>query len=331
MVQCKSMGLWPRWSDVLDMYRDVNKLFGDVVKVTPSSKCVGDLALYLINRKMKAEDVLLRGDEIEFPQSTIDLCAGRLGFPHLGLPKELQRVVLKGEVPMTVRPGELMPPADFDGRRKELAEKLPGGRNPLMEEVLSSFLYPKVYGDYLTFLETNGPVTVLPTIPFWYGMNINDEISFVCPTKEDYVEIMGGEAKGEGEGEGKGEEGLGVTVVLKRVSPLQRGKRTLTYHVNGVKRCVVMDDAEEGVGATTIMADVKDPNQLPSPLPGTVEEIHVEEGSKLSKGDCLMIIVAMKMEVKVTAPFDLIVESISVNKTDKVEEGSLVAKVRPIV
>ena len=152
MVQCKSMGLWPRWSDVLDMYRDVNKLFGDVVKVTPSSKCVGDLALYLINRKMKAEDVLLRGDEIEFPQSTIDLCAGRLGFPHLGLPKELQRVVLKGEVPMTVRPGELMPPADFDGRRKELAEKLPGGRNPLMEEVLSSFLYPKVYGDYLTFL-----------------------------------------------------------------------------------------------------------------------------------------------------------------------------------
>ena len=101
--------------------------------------------------------------------------------------------------------------------------------------------------------------------------------------------------------------------------------------MNGVKRCVVMDDAEEGVGATTIMADVKDPNQLPSPLPGTVEEIHVEEGSKLSKGDCLMIIVAMKMEVKVTAPFDLIVESISVNKTDKVEEGSLVAKVRPIV
>ena len=111
MVQCKSLGLWERWSEVLDMYRDVNQLFGDVVKVTPSSKCVGDLALYLINRKMKASDVLAKGDEIEFPQSTLDLCAGRLGFPHRGLPKELQRVVLKGEVPMTVRPGVLMPPA----------------------------------------------------------------------------------------------------------------------------------------------------------------------------------------------------------------------------
>jgi hypothetical protein len=127
------------------MYRDVNNLFGDVVKVTPSSKCVGDLALYLINRKMKASEVLTRGDEIEFPQSTLDLCAGRLGFPHLGLPTELQRIVLKGETPMTKRPGELMPPADFAQKATELTSTL--GRTPTQDEIMSSFLYPKVFND----------------------------------------------------------------------------------------------------------------------------------------------------------------------------------------
>ena len=145
MVQCKSMGLGSRWTEVLDMYRDVNNLFGDVVKVTPSSKCVGDLALYLINRKMKASEVLTRGDEIEFPQSTLDLCAGRLGFPHLGLPTELQRIVLKGETPMTKRPGELMPPADFAQKATELTTTL--GRTPTQDEIMSSFLYPKVFND----------------------------------------------------------------------------------------------------------------------------------------------------------------------------------------
>jgi pyruvate carboxylase len=316
MVQCKSMGLWPRWNDVLDMYRDVNHLFGDVVKVTPSSKCVGDLALYLINRKMKVEDVISRGDEIEFPQSTLDLCAGRLGFPHRGLPKELQRVVLKGEVPMTVRPGELMPPADFNVKKVVLEEKL--GRAPTMEEILSSSLYPKVYDDYLKFLDENGPVTILPTIPFWYGMSVNDTVDVVCPTRKDYDELMGSSNDG---------DRLEATIRLKRVSALKRGARTLTFDVNGVRRCVVMDDAEDGGASSTVMADPNDPTQLPSPLPGTVEEINVEAGMKLEKGDCIMVIVAMKMEVKVTAPFDLKIDSLTVEKGDKVEEGSLVAKV----
>jgi acetyl-CoA carboxylase carboxyl transferase alpha subunit len=172
MVQCKSMGLGSRWTEVLDMYRDVNNLFGDVVKVTPSSKCVGDLALYLINRKMRASDVLSKGDEIEFPQSTLDLCAGRLGFPHLGLPKELQRIVLKGEKPMTKRPGELMPSADFNNKVAELKELL--GRAPSLDETLSSFLYAKVFKDckLLAFTYSDDMISYLLLTQFLFYKKI---------------------------------------------------------------------------------------------------------------------------------------------------------------
>lgn len=200
-----------------------------------------------------------------------------------------------------------------------MSEKLK--REPTKEEMLSSFLYTKVYDDYLNFISENGSVTSLPTIPFWYGMNVNDTVDVVCPTQNEYDELMGSVSA-----EDKPCD-LSATITLKRVGPLKKGQRTLTFDVNGVKRCVVMDDAEEGVGSSTVMADPNDPTQLPSPLPGTVEEVNVEVGQKLKKGECIMIIVAMKMEVKVTAPFDLKIDSIIAEKSDKVVEGSLVAKV----
>ncbi len=329
LVQCKSMGLGARWTEVLDMYRDVNKLFGDVIKVTPSSKVVGDLSLYLLNRNMKASDVLERGEEVEFPKSSVDLCAGRLGFPHRGIPEALSKIVLKGEKPMTVRPGELLAPADFDAQQVILTERL--GRAATQTELLSSFLYPKVFGDYCDFLDENGPVTCLPTRPFWYGMVVGDKFEMTLPDAAARDELLGAAASSGAGGEEKSiTEGasLTVTIGLTRISPLKAGKRVLTFTVNGVDRVVTMDDAEDGAGSKTVMADPADECQLPSPLPGSVEDVACTVGQKFSKGDCMMIVVAMKMEVKVTAPFDLTVESVEVEKGDKVEEGSLVAKVK---
>eukprot|EP00946_MAST-07B_sp_MAST-7B-sp1_P004555 g4555.t1 len=326
LVQCKSMGLGARWTEVLDMYRDVNKLFGDVIKVTPSSKVVGDLSLYLLNRNMKASDVLERGEEVEFPKSSVDLCAGRLGFPHRGIPEELSRIVLKGEKPMTVRPGELLPPADFEAQQVKLTERL--GRPASQTELLSSFLYPKVFDDYCDFLDKNGPVTCLPTLPFWYGMVVGDSFEVTLPDAAARDELLGVAAKEGEEKQSGGNSSLTVVIALKRIGPLKAGKRVLTFTVDGVDRVVTMDDAEEGAGSKTVMADPNDECQVPSPLPGSVEDVACEVGQKFNKGDCMMIVVAMKMEVKVTAPFDLTVESVEVNKGDKVEEGSLVAKVK---
>ncbi len=330
MVQCKSMGLWSRWSEVLDMYRDVNRLFGDVIKVTPSSKVVGDLSLYLLNRNMKASDVIERGEEVEFPKSTVDLCAGRLGFPHRGIPAELSRIVLKGEKPMTVRPGELLAPADFVAQQAALTERL--GRPAKQTELLSSFLYPKVFADYCDFLDENGPVTCLPTAPFWYGMQVGESFSCVLPDQASFDELMGAAAAASGAGEAKdGQEGsLTATIALKRISGLKAGQRTLTFSVNGVDRVVKMADAEAGGGSSTTMADPNDDTQVPSPLPGSVEDISAAEGDRLEKGACIMVVVAMKMEVKVTAPYDLILEKLEVSKGDKVDEGSLVARVKRV-
>jgi len=194
LVQAASMGLWSQWEKVLDTYRDVNKLFGNIVKVTPSSKVVGDLTLYLINRDISAADVLAAAtgagsEEIDFPQSTVDLCMGRIGFPHHGLPKELQSFVLKGVAPLARRPGMDLPPADFAAEKIKLEARMEG-KEVSEEDILSSFLYPKVYQDYLDFLDANGAVTALPSITFWNGMTIGQvsEIvlrahgaaSFVC-------------------------------------------------------------------------------------------------------------------------------------------------------
>ena len=171
------------------------------------------------------------------------------------------------------------------------------------------------------FINENGPVTILPTRPFWYGMNVGDSFDIVLPNKKEYNELMGGSPDDEVNGP------LTATISLIRVGSLKKGSRTLTYTVNGTKRVVNMEDAEDDGGASTVMADPNNDCEIASPLPGTVEEINCDENATLKKGDCMMIVVAMKMEVKVTAPFDLRIDSFAVEKGSKVEEGSLVATV----
>ena len=153
-------------------------------------------------------------------------------------------------------------------------------------------------------------------------MKVGDTFDIVLPNKTEYNELMGGAEETKEEN-----TSLTATIALLRVGSLKQGSRTLTYTVNGVKRVVVMEDAEEDGDSSTVMADPDNECEIASPLPGTVEEINCTEGATLKKGDCMMIVVAMKMEVKVTAPFDLRVDSFAVEMKAKVEEGSLVAKV----
>ena len=161
-VQCQSMGLADRWEEVLDAYRDVNKLFGDVVKVTPSSKCVGDLALYLVTRRMTAADVLDGSKALDYPDSVVGLMEGRLGFPHRGFPADVQQAILGDRKPLTTRPSAALAPADFGAEAARLAAA--HGRPLDAERTMASVLYPKVFDDFMRFCVDETCVSVyLPT------------------------------------------------------------------------------------------------------------------------------------------------------------------------
>ena len=170
-VQCQSMGLADRWEEVLDAYRDVNKLFGDVVKVTPSSKCVGDLALYLVTRRMTAADVLDGSKTLDYPDSVVGLMEGRLGFPHRGFPADVQQAILGDRKPLTTRPSAALPPADFAAEAARLAAA--HGRPLDAERTMASVLYPKVFDDFMRFCVDETCVSVyLPTPVYLHGLAV---------------------------------------------------------------------------------------------------------------------------------------------------------------
>ena len=326
LVQCKSMGLWSKWNQVLDMYRDVNKLLGDVVKVTPSSKVVGDLALYLLNRKMQVSDVLLRGGEIDFPQSTKDLFAGRLGTPHHGLPESLQRIVLKKEVPLRGRPGATLPPADFAAETDRVRSILQS-QEPTKEDIASSILYPKVFRNFHEFRGQFGNVSLLPTQVFWFGMLPAEEFIVPVPSDDVAKDLLGDCLLDWKESKANVSSfyPTAILVRLLRVSPSRGRERKFYFKVAGYERCITLEDEEISTAKKTIMADISNKDHIPSPLPGKIESLLYSEGDIVNKGDVIAIVVAMKMEVKVVAPYKLIIKSIVIGEGDLVEEGSLLA------
>ncbi|KAJ8599301.1 hypothetical protein CTAYLR_008844 [Chrysophaeum taylorii] len=290
-VQCQSMGLGDRWEDVLDMYRDVNDLFGDIIKVTPSSKCVGDLALFLINKNLKKASDVLTMDNIDYPDSVVGLMEGRLGFPHRGFPKNVQAKILKGKTPLTERPSAVLPPADFDKIRSELG----------VDEyrAMSAILYPKVFADYQKFCaEKTELAHLIPTPVFWHSFEIGQSIRV------------------------KGEK-----ITLTRVGPVKAGRmRTIVFDVDGrEQRVEVKSPASEGEFDGP-MADASNPNHVPSPMPGAVDKVLVKEGDSVEQGQEIFVVSAMKMEVKVKAPKSALLKSLFVSEGDKIVEGALMAE-----
>lgn len=297
--QAKAVGLGDRWEQVKGMYSRVNLLFGDIVKVTPSSKVVGDMALFMVQNELDENTVLERGQALDFPDSVIEFFQGYLGQPHGGFNEELQKVVLKDRTPITVRPGELLAPVDFEKLTKELAEKI--GRQPTNKDVLAYALYPKVFEEYAAMAKEFGNISVLDTATFLYGLRLGEEIE---------VEIE-----------------KGKTLIIKLVSigePQHDGTRTIYFEMNGQSRELVIQDLTVEVDSKLApKADPSNPDQIGATMPGTVLKLAVSKGSSVKRGEHLMITEAMKMETTVQAPKDGIVKEIYVTAGDAISTGDL--------
>ncbi len=301
--QAKAVGLGDRWDEVKRMYSRVNLLFGDIVKVTPSSKVVGDMALFMVQNELNEETVITRGKTIDFPDSVIEFFQGYLGQPHGGFPAELQKVVLKEREPITVRPGELLEPVNFEQLEEVLADKL--NRPVTKKDILAYALYPKVFEEYAKTLESFGNISVLDTPTFLYGLKLGEEIE---------VEIE-----------------KGKTLIIKLVSigePQHDGTRVIYFELNGQSRELVIQDMTVEVdGSIALKADPSNPNQIGATMPGTVLKVVVSKGSPVKRGDHLLITEAMKMETTVQAPKDGIVKEVYASAGDAISTGDLLIEI----
>jgi pyruvate carboxylase len=297
--QAESMGLGDRLPELKRMYATVNEMMGDIVKVTPSSKIVGDFALFMLTNNLTPRDVLERGREITFPESVIGYFAGDIGQPTGGFPKELQQVVLRGRKPVDGRPGDSLPPVDLTQVRADLEKKI--GREATHQDVLSYLMYPKVFVEYASHLKQFSDVSPVPTDVFFYGLSKGEETE---------VEI---------------EKGKNLFIKLVAVSePNEEGRRTLFFELNGSPREVTVVDRSLAVEVKRrVKADPDNLHHLGSPMPGMVVEVKVKAGQEVQEHDKLVVLEAMKMEMTLTSPLTGVVKEVYVQARDRVEGGDL--------
>lgn len=299
--QAAAMGLGHRWAEVEKTYAEVNLLFGDIVKVTPSSKVVGDMALFLMVKGMKPDD-LLRLDEnhdLALPNSVVEMFAGALGTPPGGWPRKLQKIILRGAQPKKGRPGSDLPAADFEETHRTLEKKV--GRNVRYDEVLSYLLYPEVFLKYVRFRHSFGDVSVLPTPQFFYGMRSGDEIT---------VEI---------------EPGKTLVVKFLTVSePHPDGMRTVFFELNGQPREIMVRDRSLRAEAPAHpKINPSEPGHVGSPSPGVITNVFVQLNQKIDKGEKLLMLEAMKMQSTIYAPTAGRVQQLLVEAGQRVEAKDL--------
>ena len=298
--QARSLGVDDaRWPEVARAYAQVNEMFGDIVKVTPTSKVVGDMALMMVTSGLTREQVLDPAVEIAFPESVVSLFRGDLGQPHGGFPQGLQRKVLKGAAPLIVRPGEALAPIDLDKTRADVHAKT--WREITDEEFASYLMYPKVFLDYLRDRLDYGRVSVLPTPLFFYGMEANEEVS---------VDI---------------ERGKTLIVRFLAVSDAHEdGTRTVFFELNGQPRSVkVPDRSQPALKPPRRKADAGNANHVAAPMPGTIAAVAVSQGGRVARGDVLVTIEAMKMETSVRADRDATIAEIVTKPGESVDAKDL--------
>ncbi len=297
--QVEGLGLGHRWEECKEMYRKVNFMFGDVIKVTPSSKIVGDMTMFMVQNNLEPEDVFERGEELAFPQSVIDFFKGMIGQPVGGFPERLQAIILKGERPLTCRPGELLEPVDFAAKKEELQAKL--GRNLRDEDVLSAVLYPGVFETFDRHRQEYSDTSFLPTPVFFYGLDVNDEVS---------IDI---------------EPGKTLIIKLNAVGRVHDdGTRNIYFELNGEPRVVTVKDLSvESDEVAHEKADPGNTKHVGAPMPGKVFKVLVSVGEKVEAGDTLLTTEAMKMETNVKAKADGVVADIRFGEGDTVAPGDL--------
>ena len=302
--QARSLGLDTRWHEVAQAYADANQLFGDIVKVTPSSKVVGDMALMMVSQDLSKDDVLHPDRDISFPDSVIDMMRGSLGQPPGGWPKDIQKKVLKSEVPSTERPGALLEDIDLFAEHEKLEADLGKEIGVEMTDKLfaSHLMYPKVFRDFMMAADKYGPTSVLPTPVYFYGMAPQEEILITLEA--------------------------GKTMVLRCLAigeTHEDGYRTVFFELNGQPRRVKVPDRAHGATAAQARpkADPKNANQVGSPLPGVISQVSVTAGQAIKAGDVLVSIEAMKMETALHADRDCVVETITVKVGDQIDAKDL--------
>lgn len=301
--QAKSLGLGERFHEVKDMYRRVNFLFGDIVKVTPSSKVVGDMALYMVQNDLDEQTVINEGHKLDFPESVVSYFKGDIGQPVNGFNKDLQAVILKGQQPLTERPGEYLAPVNFDDIRQELEAKAYG--EVTEQDVISYVLYPKVFDQYIQTKQQYGDLSLLDTPTFFFGMRNGETVEIEIDT------------------------GKRLIIKLETISePDENGYRTIYYVMNGQARRISIKD--ENIKTNTNLkpkADKSNPSHIGAQMPGSVTEVKVAVGDEVKVNQPLLITEAMKMETTIQAPFNGTIKQVTVVSGDAIATGDLLIEI----
>ena len=304
--QVVSLGLGSRFEEVKEMYKTVNDMLGDLVKVTPSSKMVGDLAIFMVQNDLTPENIVERGKSLSFPDSVVSYFKGMMGQPAWGFqPEGLQEVVLKGEKPITCRPGELLEPVDFDQVRNDMKSFM-GDDNINMRAMLSYCLFPKVYEDYRKHRQEYGYITRMGSHVFFNGMALGE-------TNKINIED-------------------GKTLVIRYLGlgdQNEDGTRTVNFELNGMRREVAVPDKNAEVkGKTVVLADPEDKSQVGSSIPGMVSKVSVKPGDVVEENKVLAVIEAMKMETSVVARMAGIVDQVFIQDGSNVKAGELLMTIK---
>ncbi|HVY51082.1 MAG TPA: pyruvate carboxylase [Devosia sp.] len=300
--QARSLGLESRWHEVARAYADVNQMFGDIVKVTPSSKVVGDMALAMVSSGLTRADVEDPNKEIAFPDSVVGFFMGDLGQPPGGFPKALQKKVLKGRQPLTGRPGAYLKDVDLEAERARI-EKETGDR--VDDFRLASYLmYPKVYSDFVKTQDRYGPTEVLPTPVYFYGLE---------PGQEIFAEIERGKTM--------------VINYLGRTEANEKGQVRVFFDLNGQPRTITVPDRTR-IGEVQVRAKAAlgDARQIGAPMPGVISGLQIKVGDKVRAGDVLLSIEAMKMETAIHAEADGVVVEVTVKPGDQIDAKDLLVR-----
>ncbi len=301
-AQARSLGLEERWHEVAQAYADVNLMFGDIVKVTPSSKVVGDMALMMVSQGLSVDEVLDPETDMSFPDSVLGMLRGKLGQPPGGFPKDIVKKALKGEKPSTERPGAALKPADLEAERKK-AETATG--QEVDDEDLNGYLmYPEVYTDYMARHTVYGPVRTLPTRTFFYGMKPGEEIS---------AEI---------------DPGKTLEIRCQAVTePNEAGEAKVFFELNGQPRVIRIADRKAAAAAPVRQkAEAGNPNHIGAPMPGVVATVAAKAGAAVKKGDLLLTIEAMKMETGLHAERDATLKAVHVTPGAQIDAKDLLVE-----
>jgi pyruvate carboxylase len=301
--QVESLGLGHRFEEVKEMYRAVNQMLGDIVKVTPTSKMVGDLAIFMVENDLTPENIVKKGESLTFPDSVVSYFKGMMGQPPWGWPEDIQRVVLKGEKPITCRPGELLPPVDFDAARAEVSKFDP---NPSNRSVISWCLYPKVVEEYIRHRREYGYIMRMGSHVFFNGLALGE-------TNKINIED-------------------GKTLVIKYLGLgdyNDDGTRNVQFELNGMRREVSVPDQNAQVkGAAVVMAHPDDKSQVGASIPGMVSKVSVKPGDKVSENQVVAVVEAMKMETSVVARMAGIVDKVLIREGQAVKAGELLITIK---